>query len=134
MTRTILVEGEKTFRITVPDDARLTFGPWSPPSKNDMYRNNEERRGTLRVYKGTKSTENILGVFSGVKSFRDVDNIDYLEKVATQEVSTMWKSDEHGYMEERKSSGGTKWIKPEDAPKEIGTSEVDSDTEDSVAF
>lgn len=49
--KTILVEGEKTFRITVPDDAAITFGgPWSPPSKDGGFRDQESKRGTLRIY------------------------------------------------------------------------------------
>jgi len=28
--RQLLVFGEKTFKIEVPDDAKITYGPWSP--------------------------------------------------------------------------------------------------------
>lgn len=126
MTRTILVEGTKTFRIDVPDDARMTFGPFSPPAKGQEYgRGYEERKGTLRIYRGTKgsTTENILGVFSGVTSFRDMGEIVYMEKVAVNEVSTMWKSDEKGYVEERKENGTTKWVTPDERPQLDTTSE-----------
>jgi hypothetical protein len=30
----LLVFGERTFKIKVPDDAAITFGPWSPPRKD----------------------------------------------------------------------------------------------------
>jgi hypothetical protein len=52
-----------------------------------------------------------------------VTAVDYMEKVAVNEVSTMWKSDEHGYVEERKSSSGSKWVVPENPPKELTSSE-----------
>lgn len=118
MPKTILVEreGKKDFRITVPDDSKLTFGPWSPPTGSSRYDNSDRSlRGTLRVYKGTKSTENVIAVFSGVTGFRDI-TLEYLEKVATHEVSTMWKSDDKGYVQERSGKFDTKWVSDPDIP------------------
>lgn len=115
MSRTILVEGKKVFRVTIPDDARLTFGPWSPPTgEAKAYGINEKAlSGTLRVYsKGTKATENILAVFSGVTGFRDLSTIDVAERVATEEVRTVWKSDAKGYSQEVVGSKGAQWIDP----------------------
>src|SRR5690349_12086301 len=104
--RTLLVFGEKTFKITVPDDARVTFGPWSPPSRKngEMYGDPESRRGTLRVYKGSGQKEtNIIACFTGVRSFRDL-SIGYAEEVAREEGSVIWKDDEKGYSREEKKS------------------------------
>lgn len=110
--KTLLISGDKTFKITVPEDARITFGPWSPPSAGDAKygRTTEDRRGTLRIYSGgSKAKESILGVFSGVTSFRDT-SIDYSERVAVREGNSMWKSDKDGYVEESKSSETAEWV------------------------
>lgn len=72
--RKLLVHGEEDFVITVPDDAKVTFGPWSPPGMvSKGYGSSGDRQGTLRIYKGTKTTENVIAVFGGVRGFRDLD-------------------------------------------------------------
>lgn len=114
--RTILVEGDKTFKIKVPDGARVTFGPWSPPKKaGDRYteRSDSDKRGTLRVY-ANSTNDSIIAVFAGVTGFRDL-TLEYSEKVAVEEVSEVWKSDEKGYEREVKGKRSSKWIEP-DAP------------------
>jgi hypothetical protein len=110
MSKEILVFGEKTFKITVPDGARITFGPWSPPSKEARYEP-QPRNGTLRVYEGAKSTENIIAVFSGVQGFRDL-SLGYAEVVAREEGSIIWKDDKEGYMREEKVKRSEDWIMP----------------------
>jgi hypothetical protein len=108
--RTILVNGDKKFRIKIPDDAELTFGPWSPPtSRESNYtpRDVESRRGTLRVY-SAKKTE-ILAVFAGVTSFRDVSSIEYEEETIRLEGQAVWKSDEHGYRTESAENRKYEW-------------------------
>ena len=118
--RELLVFGEKTFRITVPDDAKITFGPFSPPGGGD--RGNwvaaGRAEGTLRIYQGSK--ENIIAVFAGVRGFRDL-SLQYAEEVAKEEGATIWKSDEHGYMREDKIQRSNEWVIPqatiESAPK-----------------
>lgn len=113
MPRRLIVIGAKTFRITIPDDAKVTFGPWSPPSAGQKYTNDRELIGTLRVYKGgTKSTENILAVFSGVREFRE-DSLLYEEQVAKEEGATIWKSDQHGYSREEKVNRSASWQVPQ---------------------
>lgn len=113
MSKTLLVYGSKTFKITVPDDARITFGPWSPPGmggKNDPYGSPKALSGTLRIYSGgPKSTESVLAVFSGVEGYRDM-SIDYSEQVAVEEGATMWKSDQDGYHREEKVTGDRQWV------------------------
>jgi len=106
--RELLVFGEKTFKITVPDDAKITFGPFSPPT-ND--RNNwvstGRAEGTLRIYQGSK--ENVVAVFAGVRGFRDL-SLQYAEEVAKEEGATIWKSDQHGYMREDKIQRTNEWV------------------------
>jgi len=96
VSRTILVHGEaEKFQIEVPDDAELTFGPWSPPTKEDRgFRHEEQRRGTLRVY--DKGKKQILAVFAGVVSFRDVSQISYQREVVQLkgQTTTIWESDD----------------------------------------
>lgn len=110
--REILVQqdGKKEFKITVPDEAKITFGPFSPPNSADgqTYRNSMKAVGTLRVYLGSK--ENIIGVWTGVESFRDISNIEYSEKVAVEEGAKIWKSDKNGYEREEKTSVKYDWV------------------------
>lgn len=106
--RTLLVIADKTFRITVPADAKITFGPWSPGKKdsNPVYQENNIRGGTLRVY---DSDKNIICCFSSVQSFRDTA-INYAEQVAKEEGATIWKSDQNGYEREIKNSVKKEWV------------------------
>ncbi len=108
MPRTLLVDGDRTFRITVPDDAKITFGPFAPPTgKESNYGASERLRGTLRIYQGTK--DNIIGCFSPVGSFRDLNSIDYSELVAKEEGAAIWKNDADGYQREEKQSVRHEW-------------------------
>lgn len=75
MGRVLEVWGDKDFTIEIPDDAKVTFGPWSPTtatSSSAFAGGGKLLTGTLRIYKGTKTTENVMAVFSGVAGFRDV--------------------------------------------------------------
>jgi hypothetical protein len=110
MSRQILVTGEKTFRITIPDEAKLTFGPWSPPSnKESSYdRSGRALSGTLRVYENSKASASVLAVFSGVSSYRDL-SVAYEEKILVEEGSTIWKNDKNGYSREEKVSSQSEW-------------------------
>jgi len=113
MTRTLLVEGKKTLRVKIPDDARVTFGPFSPPTNGDKYNGGEKALvGTLRVYDGkaTKTKENILAVFTHVYGFRDLESIEYEEQIATEEVRTVWKSDQNGYSSEVNGKTEKAWV------------------------
>lgn len=115
MARTLLVEGKKVMRVTIPDDARITFGPWSPPTGEGKYGVTEKAlTGTLRIYKGgtTKANETTLAVFSGISGFRDLSAVDVSERVATEEVRTVWKSDAKGYSQEVVGSVGAAWVDP----------------------
>jgi hypothetical protein len=109
--RQILVLGEKKFKLSIPDDAELTFGPWSPP-KNDERQAwaQDAKRGTLRVY--TAKKKDILAVFSGVAGFRDL-SIGYAEEALVQKGETIWHDDDQGYHRESKSHGEKKWTVPE---------------------
>ena len=75
MPRKLIVWGEKDFTVEIPDDAKVTFGPFSPPTAasttKPSYGVSGSRSGTLRIYKGTKTTENVIAVFAGVDGFRD---------------------------------------------------------------
>ena len=114
--RTLLVFGEKTFKIDIPEDAKITFGPWSPPGagiKTVSYdRNDRALAGTLRVYESAKAGASVLAVFSGVSGYRDL-SLGYAEEVAKEEGATLWKSDQHGYEREEKVSSKREWITPQ---------------------
>ena len=69
-TRTVFIrKGKQAFHLTIPTEAKITYGPWSPPSMRNMYGGPGQAAGTLRVYKTEK---NILGIFPGVTEFRDL--------------------------------------------------------------
>lgn len=119
MARTILVFAQKNFKITIPDGAKVTFGPWSPPVAEQKYGSSDRALiGTLRVYSSLgKTTENILAVFSGVTGFRDL-SLGYAEEVAREEGATIWKDDENGYVRENKVSRTRQWVTPLIGPVE----------------
>lgn len=108
--RTLLVFGDKTFQITVPESYKITFGPFSPPPKGGYGHGNESARGTLRIYE--KSKERQVACFAGVRGFRDM-SLEYMEEVAKEEGATIWKSDKDGYMREEKVSRKKEWVQPE---------------------
>jgi hypothetical protein len=108
--REILVFGAKTFKIKVPDDAKVTFGPFSPPkSDRSNYGHEDSKRGTLRIYSGPTIASSMLAVFTHVDGFRDM-SVEYAEEVAKEEGATIWKSDQHGYSRESKSSLVKEWV------------------------
>lgn len=109
-TRELLVFGDKTFRIRIPTDAKVTFAPFSPPTREHGFGGNPDRAvGTLRIYKGSK--ENCIGVFTGVKGFRDL-SMEYAEEVAREEGAVIWKSDKDGYQREEKVQRSADWVEP----------------------
>lgn len=123
MSKDILVFGSKTFRVTVPDEAKITFGPWSPPGSSENKYNVSDKalNGTLRIYENRKTGAGILAVFSGVTGFRDL-SIEYAEEVAREEGATIWKSDRNGYQREEKVKRSAEWIVPQ-----IGAGEDDEE-------
>lgn len=114
-TRELLVFGEKTFRIQVPTDAKITFGPFSPPTagQRDNWMASGKAVGTLRIYRGSK--ENIVACFSNVTGFRDL-SLDYAEEVAREEGAVIWKSDKDGYQREEKIQRASDWVEPAALP------------------
>lgn len=112
--KTLLVEGDKTFKIDIQDDAKITYGPWSPPKTmkgNAGYEHRDEgsKRGTLRIYQS--DGKSILACFAGVTSFRDITAVKYSEMVAREEGASIWKDDEKGYMREDKRAVVKDWVK-----------------------
>jgi len=109
--RELRVFGPKNFKITIPDEAKVTFGPWSPPTEGAKYQDRSDRAlaGTLRVYETAKQGASVLAVFSGVTSFRD-SVIDYQEEVAREEGAILWKSDHEGYRREEKVKRHTSFL------------------------
>lgn len=105
----LLVFGETTFKITVPDNAKITFGPWSPPIKGEFRGDREALKGTLRIYEGSK--DNILACFAGITGFRDL-SLQYAEQVAKEEGAIIWKDDKDGYTREEKIKRSEDWIEP----------------------
>jgi len=116
--RELLVQGEKRFKVTIPDDAKVTFGPFSPPSKDrsESY-GPSERRGTLRIYRSHKSDADILAVFSGVTGFRDLAAVEYIEEAFVTKGQTVWQNDQNGYSVEDRASGERQWVVPELPPE-----------------
>lgn len=115
MPRTLIVfpERGKTFRIVVPDEAKLTFGPFSPPtSESKGYRDPSALKGTLRVYENRTSGANIIGVFTGVTGYRDTSLIEYEEEVVQEIGSTVWRSDKGGYKVEESVQRSSSWTDP----------------------
>lgn len=114
--RELLVFGDTTFRVTIPSDAKVTFGPWSPPNSKGYRENSHGCAGTLRVYRGTK--DNIVGCWSGVSGFRDL-SLPYAEQVIVQKGDTIWHDDENGYVRQSGTQITKKWTNPQLPEPEI---------------
>jgi hypothetical protein len=114
----LLVFGEKTFKIKIPDDAKVTFGPWSPP-KDGKWGNTgqHERAGTLRIYSG-KGKDEVLAVFAGVMGFRDLSLV-YQEKVAQVVGESLWMDDQKGYTREQAVKQTYQWTDPAREPIQL---------------
>lgn len=112
MPRTLLVFGQKKFKITIPDDAKVTFGPFSPPPRKStgFEWSDGAKAGTLRIY--GKTQKDILACFSQVYGFRDL-SVEYMEEIISEGGTTMWKSDEHGIVTESQSWANKQWVKGE---------------------
>jgi hypothetical protein len=129
--RQLLVFGPKTFKITVPDEAKITFGPWSPPTSEGKYSTVSDKalNGTLRVYETAKAGASVLAVFSGVTGYRDM-SIEYAEEVAREEGAVIWKSDKDGYKREEKVSRASDWVTPVIGPgRKVSPGRKNSDDE-----
>lgn len=117
MARELLVFGERTFKIEIPEDAKITFGPFSPPPKGgygDSFAAGPGRAvGTLRIYRGSK--DNIVACFAGVRGFRDL-SLGYAEEVAVEQGATIWNSDQHGYQREEKVQSSREWVDQAELP------------------
>lgn len=110
--RQLLVFGQKTFKIDLPQNCRITFGPWSPPGPEARQYGDKAMAGTLRIYEGkTKASENCIAVFSNVSGYRDL-SLNYAEEIAKEEGATIWKSDQDGYQREEKVSKRKEWVTP----------------------
>ena len=108
MSKQLLVFGDKTFKITIPSNSKITFGPWSPPNAKGGGYDRESLKGTLRVYVG-KGKENCIACFSGVAGFRDL-SMNYAEQIAKEEGAVIWKDDKDGYQREEKVKRGQEWV------------------------
>jgi|SRR5215467_10927323 len=117
--REILVSaGPRRFKLTIPEDAVISFGPWSPPREGSRQAY-DDKVGTLRIY--TKDKKDILGCFSGVTSFRDTSRLGYAEEIAKEEVSTVWRDDHDGFYREVRGKREQEWIRdPEPLPAHQG--------------
>lgn len=132
--RQLLVFGDKTFKIEIPDDAKITFGPWSPPTKGQDsigWHQSGRSTGTLRIYQGSK--ENIVALFAGVTGFRDL-SLSYAEQVAVEEGASIWRDDEEGYVREDKVSRRRGWSPGDVGPPSIEMKTKPKTDEDYIPF
>lgn len=96
-TRVLLVEdGKGAFKIEIPHDAKVTFGPSfvAKGERRGMYDGNRQEYA-LRVYVGNKET-GLIGVWTGVHQFREI-GIPVHRAIIREAGKTVWKSDEEGY-------------------------------------
>jgi hypothetical protein len=92
--RMILVKTEsEEFRIGIPADAKITFGPSFPPMKNERGYG-KPMEYALRIYRGSK--DNLIAVFTGVREFRE-DGMTVEKKIHSEAGKTLWRSDEEGF-------------------------------------
>lgn len=113
MSRTLLIQSTPNAKVTIPDEARVTFGPFSPPGSSERNYGNFKAVGTLRVYADHSKGADIIFVKSGVEGYRDLSQIQYEEEVAREEGAILWKSDEKGYSREEKVQFDSSYVQPQ---------------------
>lgn len=106
--RELLVFGDKTFKIKLQPGDKVTFGPFSPPTRGGF--SGGSAVGTLRIYRGTK--DNIVACFAGVHGFRDL-SMDYAEEVVVEMGDSVWHHDEQGYIRANRSGSQKRWMVPD---------------------
>lgn len=109
MSKTLLVEDQNGwFRVTVPDEAKCTFGPAVPFQPKGGYNIADARGYSLRVYENG-SKENPIAVFTGVNQYR-LESIKVERRVLHEEGTTVWKSDEEGVRVETQKKRKSKMV------------------------
>lgn len=104
--RTLLVtDGDGDFKVEIPDEATVTFGPTIPYQPKNGYAGSNHY--SLRVYQGSDKGK-LLAVFAGVQHFRD-SSLPVLRKILKEEGKTLWKSDEEGYKVEHEVRRASNW-------------------------
>ncbi|HSN67891.1 MAG TPA: hypothetical protein VLV48_01510 [Thermoanaerobaculia bacterium] len=118
--RVLLVkDNDGEFKVEIPEDAKLTFGPAVPYARKPGYNPETPQGYALRLYRGTK--ENLIAVFNGVHWFRDV-TLPVSRLVIREAGKSVWKSDESGYEVQSSVKRDAQWTpdvkrlnaKPED--------------------
>jgi hypothetical protein len=104
--REIMVQThDGTFKVEVPDDAKLTYGYFNPGQKENprgFESNQDQRRACLRVYKGSPKNGVQLAAFTGVVSFRDTE-LKVTRLVAKVKGEEQFWQDDDGNMERTSS-------------------------------
>lgn len=116
MERTLLIkDGTGEFKVTVPDGAKLTFGP-DVPFEGKAERQFGQRSYSLRVYED-QSKANLIACFNNVAWFRDIA-IPHARLVIREEGKSLWKSDEDGYEVQQSATRTAEFV---DSAKLLGT-------------
>lgn len=96
--KTLLVKDNTgEFKVEIPMECRITFGPNVPYQRKGGYMD-QQAGYSLRVY-ASGSKDDLMAVFSNVVSFRDI-TIPVSKLVIREAGKSIWKSDEHGYTAE----------------------------------
>lgn len=133
--RTLLVtknSGEQ-FRITIPSDAKITFGYFNPtggPGDNRARYSDESRedmkRSCLRIYRGSKDNGEQLAAFTGVREFRDLGlSVERLVKKSVGQAS--WEEDTEGNLQESRKVVVSKRLAKDDDLLELEAGDEEDD-------
>lgn len=118
--RTLLVrDGDGEFKVDLPAEAKLTFGPAVPYARKPGYAPENQGGYALRVYVGSK--ENLVAVFNGVQWFREI-GIPVSRLVIREAGKSVWKSDDKGYEVQHDVKRDAQWVpdvKRLNAPEEF---------------
>jgi len=96
--------GNKTRKVTIPCNWKVTFGPLVPGSKS-------EQRPVMRIYEGANK-EMQRAIFTDVESFREI-SIPVLEKVTKRHRKTMRKQTPEGDKDFVVEARETEWRDPD---------------------
>lgn len=94
-----IVAGREKYRVTVPDDWKVTFGPVAPGARGyaDL---------ALRFWEAENKQR---AIFRNVDSFRDL-SIPYSRQLTSKSGESSWSEDDSGYEMSEHVNIETEWI------------------------
>ena len=98
---------KETFKVSIPDTWKVTFGPGAPPNNKNRY--DTEKPWCLRFYEAENRQR---ACFTGVLEFRDV-SLPIERQVTSEKGEVRWQTSTDGSEEHKQVQREKKFVKDE---------------------